>query len=161
MNSQELPLHATVEGAELMAQRIQVTRVNGRTTPEIASVLLTVPAHQDYIVIVRSAVAQLAACFGFTLGEIGDLRLAVDEACNRLVAGAGPDLAASGLQCQAGVRGDELRVMVAASAAAADPPDTDGLGWAILNALVDGLDWERDHDVVRVHVAKRRGTGAG
>lgn len=148
-----------------MAQRIQVTRVDGSRTPEVASVLLTVPAHQNYIVIVRSAVAQLAACSGFTLGEIGDLRLAVDEACNLLLAGAGAGagsgLAASGLECLAGVRGDVLSVTVAAPAAAAHPPDTEGLGWAILNALVDGLEWERDHDVVRVHVAKRRGIGTG
>lgn len=144
-----------------MAQRIQVTRVDGSRAPEVASVLLTVPAHQDYIVIVRSAVAQLAACFGFTFGEIGDLRLAVDEACNLLVAGAGADLAANGLECQAGVRGDVLRVTVAAPAAAADRPDTEGFGWAILNALVDVLEWERDHDVVRVHMVKRRGIGTG
>jgi serine/threonine-protein kinase RsbW len=142
-----------------MAQRIQVTRVDGRRAPEVASVLLTVPAHQDYIVIVRSAVAQLAACFGFTLGEIGDLRLAVDETCNLLVAGTRPDLAARGLECQAGVRGDVLHVTVAAPAVAADPPDTEGFGWAILNALVDALEWERDHDVVRVHVAKRAASG--
>ena len=144
-----------------MTQRIQVTRVDGRRAPDVASVLITVPAHQDYIVIVRSAVAQLAACFGFAFGEIGDLRLAVDEACNLLVAGAGPDRAGSGLECQAGVRGDVVRVTVAASAAAADPPDTEGLGWAILNSLVDVLEWEQDHDVVRVHVAKRRGIVAG
>lgn len=144
-----------------MAQRIQVRRIDRTRAPEAASVLLTVPAHQDCIVIVRSAVAQLAACSGFTLGQIGDLRLAVDEACNLLVDGAGPEPAASGLECQAGVRGGVLRVTVAASAVAADPPDTEGFGWAILNALVDGLEWERDHDVVRVHVVKRRGIGAG
>lgn len=146
-----------------MTQRIQVTRIDRTRAPEVASVLLTVPAHQDYIVIVRSAVAQFAACFGFTFGEIGDLRLAVDEACNLLVAGAGggPGAGVRGLECQAGVRGGVLRVTVAVPAADGERPDAEGFGWAILTALVDTLEWERDHDAVRIHVAKRRSVGAG
>ena len=145
-----------------MAQRMKVTP-NGRTrTPEVASVLLTVPVHKDYIVIVRSAVAQLGACFGFTIGEIGDLRLAVDEACNLLVAaGAARDHADRGLECRAGVRGDLLHVTVVAPAQAVEPPDTESLGWAILTALVDTLAWEKDDDVVRVELEKRRGIRAG
>lgn len=138
----------------------EVARTGRITVPEAASVQLAVPADRHYIVLVRSAVAQLGACFGFTMGAIGDLRLAVDEACNLLVAG-GPDPAVSGLECRAEVRGDLLRVTVSASAVAVAPPDTEGLGWNILAALVDTLAWEEDGDVVRVEIEKRRGTRGG
>ncbi|MEY9928802.1 serine/threonine-protein kinase RsbW [Catenulispora sp. GP43] len=143
-----------------MAQRIEVARAGRITVPETASVQLAVPADKHYIVLVRSAVAQLGACFGFTMGDIGDLRLAVDEACNLLVAG-GPDPAVSGLECRAVVRGDLLRVTLSASAVAAAPPDTEGFGWTILAALVDALAWEQSENVVRVEIEKRRGTRGG
>jgi len=162
-----------------MAQRIEAVRNERTRVPEVASVLLNVPAHKDYITAVRSSVAQLGGCFGFTIGEIEDLRLAVDEACNLLVAGAaagadasGPDLGAGfdavadrttdTLQCRAAVRGDLLHVTVAASAATvAEAPDTEGFGWTILTALVDALAWEQDEDTVRVELEKRRGIRDG
>jgi serine/threonine-protein kinase RsbW len=131
--------------------------------PEVASVVLTVPAHKDFIVIVRSAVAQLGACFSFTIGEIGDLRLAVDEACNLLVADQPQPYGAvvGGLDCRAEVRGDLLRVTVSASAEGAESPDTEGFGWNILTALVDSLAWEQDNDMVRVELEKRRAARGG
>jgi len=65
-----------------MAQRVEVApplhhRIRA---PRGASVVLSVPAHKDYVVIIRSAVAQLAGCFGYTVRDITDLRLAVNEA---------------------------------------------------------------------------------
>lgn len=140
-----------------MAQRIDTTRADRTMPPGAASVVLTVPAHRDYITIVRSAVAQLGAGFGFTIEEIGDLRLAVDEACNLLVGYRPAGLAPSDLECRAQVLGDVLRVTVIASAEAAEPPDTEGFGWNILTALVDTLAWEQDRDTVRVELEKRRG----
>jgi serine/threonine-protein kinase RsbW len=139
-----------------MAQRIEVRRTARPSVPEVASVLLTVPAHKDYIIIVRSAVAQLGACFGFSLAEIADLRLAVDEACNLLVASPRPVAAQSSLRCRAEVRGDRLGVRMRASPETAGRPDTEGFGWIILTALVDTLAWGQDDDVVRVEMEKRR-----
>jgi serine/threonine-protein kinase RsbW len=146
-----------------MAQRIEVRRTARPSVPEAASVLLTVPAHKDYIVIVRSAVAQLGACFGFSVGEIGDLRLAVDEACNLLIAGPQPALAHSGssLRCRAEVRGDRLWVRMSASPAIAGRPDTAGFGWIVLTALVDTRAWGQDDDAARVEMEKRRGPRVG
>jgi serine/threonine-protein kinase RsbW len=140
-------------------------------------VVLTVPAHQDYVVIIRSAVAQLGACFGFTVREITDLRLAVNEACALLVAGnaadagglSGPGSLSDGgsvsdagsIECRAEVRGDRLRVSVAAPAGGFDAPDTDGLGWNIMSALVDTLAWAQDGVTARVDLEKRHGSPGG
>src|ERR1044071_20927 len=46
---------------------------------------LTVPAPIPYLAVVRTATAGLAARLGFTLDEIEDLRIAVDEACSMLL----------------------------------------------------------------------------
>lgn len=141
-----------------MAQRVEVAPQHSRTrTQKAASVVLTVPAHKDYVVIIRSAVAQLGACFGYTIREITDLRLAVNEACALLVAGSpGHTLAEGTIQCRAEVRGDVLRVTVSAPAGAQTAPDTDGLGWNIMTALVDALAWAQDGVTVRVNLEKRR-----
>ena len=139
-----------------MAQHIELARVNGTEVPEVASVLLTVPAHKDYIAIVRSAVSQLGACFGFALGEIGDLRLAVDEACNLLVANRSSEHYEESLECRARVLDGVLRVTLAAPATATAPPDTEGFGWHILTALVDVLAWDQTAGQVRVELEKHR-----
>ena len=161
-----------------MTRSVEVTQADGVRTRQNASLVLTVPAHKDYVVIIRSAVAQLGACFGYTVEEITDLRLAVNEACGLLVAhrpasgpgsgtssgsdlGLGLDTTDGDLECRAEVRGDVLRVTVAAPAAGLEAPDADGLGWNILAALVDSLAWARDGVTARVNLEKRRGTRVG
>ncbi|MEY9892054.1 serine/threonine-protein kinase RsbW [Catenulispora sp. MAP5-51] len=139
-------------------------------TPRGASVVLTVPADKEYVVIIRSAVAQLGACFGYTVREISDLRLAVNEACALLVAwrpgafgggGVGSIGSAGGLdpvgtiECRAEIRDDTLRVTLAAPAGAFDVPDTDGLGWTMMGALVDAVSWAQDGVTARVVLKKR------
>ncbi|MBS2553903.1 ATP-binding protein [Catenulispora sp. NL8] len=141
-----------------MAQRVEVAPRIRTRTPDLASVVLTVPAHKDYVVIIRSAVAQLGACFGFTARDITDLRLAVNEACALLVAGAPErDKRAAGIiECRAHVRGDRLRVTVAAPVGGFDAPDPDGLGWNLMTALVDSLAWAQDGATARIALEKRR-----
>ncbi len=48
--------------------------------------MLTVPADGSYLAVLRTATAGLAARLQFTLDEIEDLRIAVDEACAMLLA---------------------------------------------------------------------------
>jgi len=160
-----------------MAQRVEVAPPNRRIrTPQRASVVLTVPAHKDYVVIIRSAVAQLAACSGYPPRQVTDLRLAVNEACGLLVAGRPGGRPAVGgigslgvIECRAEVRGElrgdvrgegrgeVLRVTVSAPAAGGfDVPDTDGLGWSLMTALVDALAWAQDGITARVSLEKRR-----
>jgi len=142
---------------------------------EFASVLIRVPAHQDYIVVVRSAVAQLGARLGYTVAELIDLRLAVDEACCLLVGAAGeprpehfhehfrepgrepPDGPPRGdLECRVRVGLGTLQVTVAAPAADVETPDRDSFGWNVLRALVDSLAWVRDGATARIELMKRR-----
>lgn len=138
-----------------MAQRLEAAPLPSRVRkPRGESVALSVPAHKDYVVIIRSAVAQFGARFGCTPQETTDLRLAVNEACALLVAGSTGG--AGSIECRAEARADVLRVTVSA-AAGTFAPDIDGIGWNLLSALVDKLTWAQDGVTARVYLEKRPG----
>lgn len=106
-----------------MVQRVETAQVDGTAVDRVESVLIRVPAHKDYIVVVRSALAQLGARLGYTVAEIIDLRLAVDETCGLLIGETPPDGPPRGdLECRVRVSRGTLRIMVCASAAACGRP---------------------------------------
>ena len=72
-------------------------------------VRLRLPAVGAYLSVLRSATAGLAARLDFTLEEIEDLRIAVDEACAILLDGAAPQ---AELSCEFELLPDEIRVSV-------------------------------------------------
>ena len=96
-------------------------------------VLLTVPADGAYLGVLRTAAAGLAARLHFTLDEIEDLRIAVDEACAMLT---GLAVATAPLECRFVVSGEDLEVTLAVQA---NPdgalPATSSLTWRMLAAL--------------------------
>ena len=119
-------------------------------------VQLTVPADPAYVSVLRAATAALAARRDFTLDEIDDLRLIVDEASSLLLlqAGAGARLSAT-----FGGPSDALHVDVALSLAAGSGRiqlDETSFAWTVLLALADTVTTElRDQEFV-VSLAKRR-----
>src|SRR5690606_6884670 len=117
---------------DLLGDQAGVT--NGPTAPtEPDAVLLTVPADGAYLGVLRTAAAGLAARLHFTLDEIEDLRIAVDEACAMLLRLAAPT---AELQCRFSLTGDELGVEVAVPTAAdAALPATSSFTWKVLTAL--------------------------
>jgi len=52
----------------------------------VSEIRLSVPARVDYVHVLRSVVASVAAKLDFSYDDIEDLRLAVDEACAYLLA---------------------------------------------------------------------------
>lgn len=95
--------------------------------------LLTVPADGAYLGVLRTAAAGLAARLQYTLDEIEDLRIAVDEACAMLIRLANP---AAELRCRFDVTEAALGVEVAVPtpAQATLPPDS-SFTWKVLGAL--------------------------
>lgn len=119
-------------------------------------VVVSVPADKTYVVLIRSAISHLGARLGFTVAEITDLRLAVDEACGLLLA---PDegllVTGASLRCRFEEMADGLRVTVSAAVTADSHPDTEGFGWSVLSALVDGLTWSMLDGTGYVELVKR------
>jgi serine/threonine-protein kinase RsbW len=139
------------------------TSVDGAEPGEPDSVLVQIPADPDYLPILRAASANLGAKLGCTLGEIADLRLAVDEACGLLLrkgirrpgeTGAGHHILARFTVDTSG-----LRIALATEAAGFTSPDTDEFGWTILTALVDELSWRVDGSTIHVEILKRQAAG--
>jgi serine/threonine-protein kinase RsbW len=96
---------------------------------------LTVPAEPAFLAVVRTATAGLAARLRFSLDEIEDLRIAVDEACAMLLELPGAPAEPPTLTCRFRVLTDGLAVTVsAATSAAATLPAEQSFAWHVLTA---------------------------
>jgi len=73
-------------------------------------VIVRMPAEGAYLSVLRTATAVLAARLDFTLDEIEDLRIAVDEACAMLLSQAVPG---SSLECGFTLGQDNMAIAVA------------------------------------------------
>jgi serine/threonine-protein kinase RsbW len=117
-------------------------------------VRLRIPAVGAYLSVLRSATAGLAARLDFTLEEIEDLRIAVDEACAILLVGAAPD---ADLECEFELHTDEIRVSVTVPTVNGAEPVRDSFAWTVLAALAGSVDSRVDADSrVSIDLQKRR-----
>jgi serine/threonine-protein kinase RsbW len=118
------------------------------------------PAESAYLSVLRTATAGLAARLDFTLDEIEDLRIAVDEACAMLLAQAIPG---TDLECGFELGADEVTITVSVTAAHARMPARDTFAWTVLSALAGSVDSRLGpDDRVAIVLVKRRGAaGSG
>lgn len=121
------------------------------------SIELVVPLRARYSSTVRVVTAAAAAEVGFTVDEIDDLRLGVDEAVSLFdvdAAGAG---APRSLRVELRLGGDGLRVVLIALVGGErqQPGAVDALGRKVLAAVVDEFELHADC----VELFKRRRTG--
>jgi serine/threonine-protein kinase RsbW len=119
-------------------------------------VILTLPATSAYLAVLRTAAAGLAARLRFTLDEIEDLRIAVDEACALLLAAAVPDAM---LTCRFTVRPDQVAVQVEVPSQRSEAFGRDSFAWTVLTALAGDVDAEAADGTLAVRLVKRRGSG--
>src|SRR5690242_4460174 len=95
-------------------------------------VTVKLPAVGAYLSVLRTATAGLAARLDFTLDEIEDLRIAVDEACAMLLSSALPG---ASLDCEFEVLADALRISVTVDTDDGQQPSRDTFAWTVLSAL--------------------------
>ncbi|MGH3321169.1 MAG: anti-sigma factor [Streptosporangiaceae bacterium] len=120
------------------------------------AVTVRLPASSVYLSVLRTTTAGLAARLDFTLDEIEDLRIAVDEACSMLLGQAAPD---SQLECGFELLADAMRVCVTVPTADGREPAHDTFAWTVLNALAGSVDSGVDDDGrVSLVLYKRRDT---
>ena len=98
----------------------------------MALIELAVPAHPDYVGLIRSAAAHIAAHADLTLDAIDDLRLAVDEAFAVLIAHQ-PETGRVAVTFH--VHDDSLKIEMTGPAGSPDP-DRNSFAWTVLTALV-------------------------
>ncbi|GAA2052580.1 hypothetical protein GCM10009839_70100 [Catenulispora yoronensis] len=122
---------------------------------EAVPVTLRIPADRDFVVLVRSAAGHLGARAGFSMAEMQDWRLAVDEACGLLLLPDEVDATGEELECVFRLGADGVAVTVSAEARPGSKPQVGGFGWSLLAALVDVLNWAEEDGRVRVDIVKR------
>jgi len=117
-------------------------------------VTVTMPAEGAYLSVLRTATAGLAARLDFTLDEIEDLRIAVDEACAMLLAQAIPG---TSLECGFDLDSDQVTITVSVVAAQPRVPAKDTFAWTVLSALAGTVDSQLGpDDQVSIVLRKRR-----
>jgi serine/threonine-protein kinase RsbW len=140
---------AAASGAAVMADSGSPSRreVQDRVT-------IQMPAEGAYLSVLRTATAGLAARLDFTLDEIEDLRIAVDEACGMLLAQAAPG---ASLECDFTLGADVISIAVSAPSQQPRPPARDTFAWTVLSALAGIADaWVGPGDKVTVLLRKVR-----
>jgi serine/threonine-protein kinase RsbW len=117
-------------------------------------VTVCMPAEGAYLSVLRTATAGLAARLDFTLDEIEDLRIAVDEACAMLLAQAIPG---TNLECAFDLSAEEMTITVSVIAAEPRIPAPDTFAWTVLSALAGTVDSRLGpDDQVSIVLRKRR-----
>jgi len=100
-------------------------------------VTVRMPAEGAYLSVLRTATAGLAARLDFTLDEIEDLRIAVDEACAMLLSQAIPG---SALECSFALGREEMTISVSVPSLTPQPPASDTFAWTVLTALAGSVE---------------------
>jgi serine/threonine-protein kinase RsbW len=121
-------------------------------------VSLRLPADGAYLSVLRTATAGLASRLDFTLDDIEDLRIAVDEACAMLLPQVAGD---ADLSCEFELSEGLLRVAVSVETVDGQQPSRDTFAWTVLSALAGEVDSSVDGKRVTITLLKRRVDGQG
>jgi serine/threonine-protein kinase RsbW len=144
---------ATTEYGSVPGPRDQGAAPANRETKD--HVQVSMPAEGAYLSVLRTATAGLAARLDFTLDEIEDLRIAVDEACAMLLPQAIPG---TNLECAFDLGAEDMTITVSVVAAQPRMPAEDTFSWTVLSALAGAVEGRLGPgDQVAIVLLKRRG----
>lgn len=150
----------TAQGSGATPTALMPEEASPRSQEAQDQVSIRMPAEGAYLSVLRTATAGLAARLDFTLDEIEDLRIAVDEACGILLAQAVPGTT---LDCDFTLDEDGMSIAVSAICRRPQPPARDTFAWTVLSALAGSADaWAGPGDRVTVMLRKiRESPGSG
>ena len=116
-------------------------------------VVLRLPATGAYLSVLRTATAGLASRLDFTIDDIEDLKIAVDEACAMLLPRAVPD---AELTCRFELKPEVLDVSVSLRTVDSEVPSRDTFAWTVLSALAGEVDASLENGDVTIRLSKHR-----
>jgi serine/threonine-protein kinase RsbW len=121
---------ASTAGGAMTATQLPGSAATDRVT-------VRMPADGAYLSVLRTATAGLAARLDFTLDDIEDMRIAVDEACAMLLGQAIPG---SSLECSFGLEPDGMTITVSVPSLNPRPPSAETFAWTVLSALAGSVE---------------------
>jgi anti-sigma regulatory factor (Ser/Thr protein kinase) len=104
--------------------------------PEGLPVEFRVPARLESLAVIRTLVTALGTLEDLDLDAVADLRLALDEACTRLIRSAAPD---ASLDVRVEPREHDLLIKVSAPTVQADILRPGTFSWHVISSLTDDL----------------------
>lgn len=120
-------------------------------------VRLRLPCSSGYLVLARVAVGALCARLDYSVEQLDDLKLAVDEACSLLIAEALP-----GETLELNLAPDpdgHLTITACARTRTGKAPRRGSFAWTVLTALADQVEASTDAGLVCIELtAMRRGS---
>jgi serine/threonine-protein kinase RsbW len=119
---------------------------------------MRVPASGAYISVLRTAAAGLAARLDFTIDDIEDLRIAVDEACAVILPLAETD---ARLSARFDLEPGRLQVAVSVPSAATEPPSRNTFAWTVLTALAGEVEASVNDGTVTLTLRKQQAVSPG
>lgn len=121
------------------------------------TVQVRIPPEGGYVPLLRTTVAGIAAREAFTLEEVDDLRMGVEEAAVLLLRRGGRDH----LTLDVTVTEGALEAMLSTPATSGgEPVDEASFSWMILSALADKVSADRDGSAARIVLTKTRSTAS-
>jgi serine/threonine-protein kinase RsbW len=120
----------------------------------VEEVRVSVPARAEFVHLLRTVTGAVAAHLALSLDDVDDLRLAVDEACARLLELPGePHTVRLDVRSMRGC----IEVVLAVDATATWPPGglEDTLAWRVLGALADHVRFELWNGTPAIRIVKR------
>ncbi len=119
------------------------------------TVTIQVPRSADHVSLLRALIAMYAAREQFTLEEVDDLRMAVEEAAVQLLRRS----SGASIAMTLWTTGHEVHAELSSASSDTDPiVETSSFSWTILSALSDGLNVETTQGQARVQISKTRAT---
>ncbi len=118
-------------------------------------VVLRLPASGAYLSVLRTATAGLASRLDFTIDDIEDLKIAIDEACAMLLPRA---VEGGDLTCRFVLHEDVLEIFVGLETADPTLPSRDTFAWTVLSALAGEVDATLEDGRITIRLTKHRET---
>jgi serine/threonine-protein kinase RsbW len=104
------------------------------------AITICVPAKAEHIAVFRAAVGVVASRLEFSLDDIDDLRILVDEAASVLMSSG----ATESLTCEIVTVEDSVQFRLKARLPDGQQPHGEGFAWSILNALAHEVKTEQE-----------------
>ena len=116
------------------------------------AIRIVVPAEAEHIPLLRTAVSGVAARHGFTLEEMDDLRMGVEEAAVLLLRQSNGEP----ITLELALLDDRIDATVSTVTAGEGPAvDPQSFSWRILSSLADEVHTEHDGPTARIVLTKR------
>ena len=117
------------------------------------AITICVPAKAEHIAVFRAAVGVVASRLEFSLDDIDDLRILVDEAASVLMSSG----ASQSLTCEIATVDDSVHFKLRARLPEGQQPHGEGFAWNILNALAHEVSTQLEAGEHVISVSRHRG----